>query len=107
MRDEEEKLLEAVKEQKDRKKKAEEKDNRDKPPALELQDRQTAADLMLSPDGTHVFDLVSARPARARTVIIPNYGNQSGHPAAIPARTPVGDAQNLTRLGVVNPGRRK
>ena len=34
MRDEEEKLLEAVKEQKDRKKKAEEKDKQDKLPAL-------------------------------------------------------------------------
>src|SRR5205085_2440398 len=58
MREEEEKLLEAVKEQKDRKKKADEKDKLEKLPALELQDRQTAVDLMLSPDDTHAFVLV-------------------------------------------------
>ncbi len=107
MRDEEEKLLEAVKEQKDRKKKAEEKDNRDKPPALELQDRQTAADLMLSPDDRHVFALVSERPAGARTVIIPNYVNESGYTEDIPGRTAVGDAQNRTLLAVLNLETRK
>ena len=71
IREEEEKLLDAVKEQKDRKKKADEKDKQDKLPALELQDRQTALDLMLSPDDTHVFVLVAERPAGARNVIVP------------------------------------
>src|SRR5258708_22012420 len=98
MRDEEEKLLEAVKEQKDRKKKAEEKDNRDKPPALELQDRQTAADLMLSPDDRHVFALVSERQAGPRTVSIPNYVNGTGYTGDKPGRTAGGHAQNRTRL---------
>ena len=64
MRDEEEKLLEAVKEQKDKKKKADEKDKLDKLPALELQDRQAAVDLMLSPDDTHAFVLVVRAPRR-------------------------------------------
>ena len=102
MRDEEEKLLEAVKEQKDRKKKAEEKDKLDKLPALELQDRQTAIDLMLSPDDTHAFVLVAERPAGARSVIVPNYVNETGYTEDIPGRTVVGDTQNRTLLAILN-----
>ena len=102
MRDEEEKLLEAVKEQKDKKKKAEEKDKQDKLPGLELQDRQAAVDLMLSPDDTHVFVLVSERPAGARSVIVPNYVNETGYTEDIPGRTAVGDAQNRTLLAIIN-----
>jgi dipeptidyl aminopeptidase/acylaminoacyl peptidase len=102
IREEEEKLLEAVKEQKDKKKKAEEKDKQDKLPVLELQDRQSAIDLMLSPDDTHVFVLVAERPAGARTVIVPNYVNETGYTEDIPGRTAVGDAQNRTLLAVLN-----
>jgi dipeptidyl aminopeptidase/acylaminoacyl peptidase len=102
MREEEEKLLEAVKEQKDKKKKAEDKDKLDKLPLLELQDRQTAVDLMLSPDDTHVFVLVSERPAGARTVIVPNYVNETGYTEDINGRTAVGDAQNRTLLAILN-----
>jgi dipeptidyl aminopeptidase/acylaminoacyl peptidase len=102
MRDEEEKLLEAVKEQKDRKKRAEEKDRQDKLPAFELQDRQSAIDLMLSPDDTHVFVLVAERPAGARNVIVPNFVNETGYTEDIPGRTAVGDTQSRTLLAVLN-----
>jgi dipeptidyl aminopeptidase/acylaminoacyl peptidase len=102
MREEEEKLLDAVKEQKDRKKKADEKDKLDKLPALELQDRQTAIDLMLSPDDTHVFVLVGERPAGARNVIVPSYVNETGYTEDIPGRTAVGDTQNRALLAILN-----
>jgi dipeptidyl aminopeptidase/acylaminoacyl peptidase len=102
IRDEQEKLLEVIKEQKEDKKKAEAKAKLDKLPALELQDRQTAADLMLSPDGTHVFVLVSERPAGARNIIVPNYVTETGYAEDIPGRTAVGDAQNRTLLAVMN-----
>ena len=102
MRDEEEKLLDAVREQKDKKKKAEEKDKQDKLPGLELQDRQAAVDLMLSPDDTHVFVLVSERPAGARSAIVPNYVNETGYTEDIPGRTAVGDTQNRTLLAIIN-----
>ena len=59
IRDEEEKLLEAVREQKDKKKKADDKEAKDKLPAFDLQDRQSAVDLMLSPD-----DIARLRPRR-------------------------------------------
>jgi dipeptidyl aminopeptidase/acylaminoacyl peptidase len=102
IREEEEKLLEAVKEAKDRKKRADEKDKQDKLPGLELQERQTATDLMLSPDDTHVFVLVSERPAAARTVVVPNWVNETGYVEDIPGRTAVGDAQNRLLLAVLN-----
>ena len=102
IREEQEKLLEVIKEQKEKKKKAEDKDKQDKLPALELQDRQSAADLMLSPDDTHVFVLVSERPAGARNVIVPNYVTETGYAEDIPGRTAVGDTQNRTLLAVMN-----
>jgi dipeptidyl aminopeptidase/acylaminoacyl peptidase len=102
IRDEQEKLLDVIKDQKQQKKKAEEKARQDKLPALELQDRQTAADLMLSPDDTHVFVLVSERPAGARNIIVPNYVTETGYAEDIPGRTAVGDAQNRTLLAVIN-----
>ena len=102
IRDEQEKLLEVIKEQKDKKKKAEDKDKQDKLPALELQDRQTATDLMLSPDDTHVFVLVSERPTGARNIIVPNYVTETGYAEDIPGRTAVGDTQNRTLLAVMN-----
>src|SRR5262249_55164973 len=79
IRGEEEKLLDAVREQKDKKQKADEKDKQDKLPALELQERQNAIDLMLSPDDAHVFVLVAERPMGARTVIVPNWVNETGY----------------------------
>jgi dipeptidyl aminopeptidase/acylaminoacyl peptidase len=102
IRDEQEKLLEAVKEQKDKKKKADEKDKLDKLPALELQDRQSAVDLMLSPDDTHVYVLVSERPVGARNVIVPNYVTETGYTEDINGRTAVGDSQNRALLAIMN-----
>ncbi len=102
IRGEEEKLLDAVREQKEKKQKADEKDKQDKLPGLELQDRQNAVDLMLSPDNTHVFVLVSERPAGARNVIVPNWVNETGYVEDINGRTVVGDAQNRTLLAVMN-----
>ena len=102
IRDEQEKLLEVIKEQKEQKKKADERAKQDKLPSLELQDRQSATDLMLSPDDTHVFVLVSERPAGARNIIVPNYVTETGYAEDIPGRTAVGDAQNRTLLAVMN-----
>ena len=82
--------------------KADDKDKQDKLPAIELQDRQSAIDLMLSPDDAHVFVLVSERPVGARTVIVPNWVNETGYVEDINGRTAVGDAQNRTLLAVLN-----
>ena len=102
LRDEEEKLIEYVRTQKEQKKKDEEKEKKDKLPAFELQDRQSAVDLMLSPDDTHVFVLVSERPAGAKNTIVPNYVTDTGYTEDIPGRTNVGDTQDRRLLGVLN-----
>jgi dipeptidyl aminopeptidase/acylaminoacyl peptidase len=107
IRDEEEKLLEAVHEQKEKKKKADDKEAKDKLPTFDLQDRQSAVDLMLSPDDTHVFVLVAERPAGARNVVVPNYVNETGYTEDIQGRTAVGDTQDRRLLAVLNLKTRK
>ena len=66
IRDEEEKLIGYLRQQKEEKQRSEEKAKLLKLPAFELQDRQNAADLMLSPDGAHVFILVNERASGAK-----------------------------------------
>jgi dipeptidyl aminopeptidase/acylaminoacyl peptidase len=102
LRDQEEQLLDAVKEAHDRKQKADDKEKQEKLPALELQDRQTVVDLMLSPDETHVFAVVGERPAGARTVVVPSWVNETGYVEDIPGRTAVGDTQNRLLLAIIN-----
>lgn len=102
IRDEEEKLIEFLREKKEQKKKAEEKADRDKLPALELQERQSALDLMLSPDATHVFVVVAERPAGAKNTVVPNYVTETGYTEDIPGRSNVGDAQDRRLLAVLN-----
>ena len=97
IREEEEKLLDYVREQKEKKKKTEEKEKADK-----LQDRQSAADLRLSPDETHVFILVAERPAGTKNTIVPNYVTETGYTEDIPGRTNVGDTQDRRLLAVLN-----
>ena len=102
LREEEEKLIGFIREQREDKQKAEARAKADKLPAFELQDRQSAADLMLSPDDTHVFILVGERPAGAKNTIVPNYVTESGYTEDIPARTNVGDTQDRRLLAVLN-----
>jgi dipeptidyl aminopeptidase/acylaminoacyl peptidase len=100
--EEEARLIEFVREQKEQKKKNEEKAKKDKLPTFELQDRQTVSDLMLSPDDTHVYVLVSERPAGSKSTIVPNYVTETGYTEDIPARTNVGDTQDRRLLAVLN-----
>ena len=102
IRDEEEKLLDFVREQNEKKKKAEEKEKADKLPSFELQDRQSTADLMLSPDESHVFILVAERPAGSKNTIVPSYVTETGYTEDIPGRSNVGDTQDRRLLAVLN-----
>jgi dipeptidyl aminopeptidase/acylaminoacyl peptidase len=99
---EEEKLIEFIREQNERRKKREEEEKKERLPPLELADRQTALDLMLSPDDTHVFVIVAERPAGAKAAIVPNYVTTSGYTEDIQARTNVGDTQERRLLAVLN-----
>ena len=102
IRDEEEKLIGYLRQQKEEKQRAEAKAKLLKLPAFELQERQSAADLMVSPDGIHVFILVNERPAGAKNTIVPNYVTETGYTEDIPGRTNVGDTQERRLLAILN-----
>ena len=99
---EEPKLIEHTRIEAEKKKKAEEKDKANALPKFELAERQSATDLQLSPDGTHVFILVVERPDAAKRPNVPNYVTESSYTEDIPARTFVGDAQDNRSLAVMN-----
>ncbi|HET7220737.1 MAG TPA: prolyl oligopeptidase family serine peptidase [Vicinamibacterales bacterium] len=102
IRDEEEKLIDFLEKQKAEKKKAEEDQKKTKLPSFELQDRQTAADLMLAPDDTHVFIVVNERAVGVKNTIVPNYVTESGYTEDIPGRSNVGDTQDRRLLAILN-----
>jgi len=102
LRDEEEKLIEYLRTQKEQKQKDEDKAKKDKLPTFELQDRQSAVDLILSPDDIHVFIVVAERPTGAKNTIVPNYVTETGYTEDIPGRSNVGDTQDRRLLAVLN-----
>src|SRR5437867_10490813 len=99
---EEQKLIDHTRVEAEKKKKTEEKDKARALPKLELADRQTATDLQLSPDGTHVFVIVTERTDSAKRPNVPNYVTESSYTEDIPARTFVGDAQDKRTLSIMN-----
>lgn len=102
IKDEEAKLIEHTRTEAEKKKRAEEKDKARALPKLELAERQTAADLQLSPDGKHVFILIVERADAAKRPNVPNYVTASSYTEDIPARPFVGDAQDSRSLAVMN-----
>ena len=103
IREEEQKLIDHVRKEAEERKKREEEAKKDSPPRFELAGpQQSAADLMLSPDETHVFIVVNERPQGAKNTIVPNYVTQSGYVEDIPARTNVGDTQDRRLLAILN-----
>jgi len=97
-----EKLIQHTRVEEEKKKKADEKKKARELPKLELQDRQTAQDLQLSPDGTHVFVIITERAEAAKRAEVPNYVTDSGYVEPITGRTMVGDAQDKRLLAIMN-----
>ena len=102
IKEEEEKLIDYIRQQSEQRKKREQEQKKEALPKLELQERQSASDLMLSPDDVHVFVLVTERAAGAKSTIVPNYVTSTGYTEDIQARTNVGDAQDRRLLAVLN-----
>jgi dipeptidyl aminopeptidase/acylaminoacyl peptidase len=102
LKEEAETLIEFLRDQAERKRKAEEKEKKFKATAIELQERQTAVDFLLSPDDKRVFMLVAERAEGAKTTVVPNYVTASGYTEDIPARPNVGDTQERRLLAIVN-----
>jgi dipeptidyl aminopeptidase/acylaminoacyl peptidase len=99
---EEQKLIEHTRIQAERKKKAEDKEQAYALPKFELSERQSATDLLLSPDDQHVFMLIVERNDAAKRTNVPNYVTESSYTEDIPARTFVGDPQDKRLLAVMN-----
>ncbi|MGH9350355.1 MAG: prolyl oligopeptidase family serine peptidase [Vicinamibacterales bacterium] len=99
IKEEELKLLEAVKEAAERRKRNEEKEKRNALPKFDLQERQSVADAALA-EGEVLYLLITERPANLKTAIVPNYVTESAYTEDITTRTKVGDTQNKTRLAV-------
>ena len=99
---EEQELIEHTRVGEEKKKKADEKKKEHALPKFELQERQSATDLQLSPDGKHVFIIVTDRAETAKRAEVPNYVTDTGYTEDIAARVKVGDAQDKRLLVVMN-----
>jgi dipeptidyl aminopeptidase/acylaminoacyl peptidase len=99
---EEQKLIEHTRVEAEKKKKTEEKEKAHALPKYELAERQSATDLQLSPDGKHVFIVLTERTETAKRPNVPNYVTESSYTEDIPARSFVGDAQDKRTLAVLN-----
>ena len=99
---EEEKLIEHTRVEAEKKKRKDEKEKAHALPKYELAERQSATDLQLSPDGKHVFILLTERTDTAKRANVPNFVTESSYTEDIPVRTFVGDAQDRRTLAVMN-----
>lgn len=77
-----------------------EKENPRKP--LKLAPRQSAANLLLSPDQTYVLATIVERAADAKSTIVPNFVTEGGYTEDIPSRTNVGDTPGKSRMALIN-----
>jgi dipeptidyl aminopeptidase/acylaminoacyl peptidase len=102
LKEEEQKLIEYVKEQAEQKKKEEERRLREGLPKVDLKEGQSATDLALSPDEEHVFIIVSERAQGAKIADVPTYVTDSSYSEMIQTRTNVGDAQERRLLAILN-----
>jgi len=101
LKQEEEKLIERVREDAEKKKKDEEKKKKAALPKLELKEGQTVSDAALAPDDDHVYLLVAEKAEGAKTAQVPNYVTESAYTEDIATRTKVGDVQEKRRLAIL------
>jgi len=103
LRDEEQKLLDIIRERAEQRKKTEAEREKEALPRLEISARQTVSDIQLSPDGRYAWVSVTERPAQQpKTADVPNYVTESAYAEMIQTRTNVGDAQSHGRLAVID-----
>jgi len=101
LKEEEQKLLDWVAAETERRKRREALERARALPRFDLTDRQAVADAAVSADGKFAYLVVSDR-AQARTAQVPRFVSESAFTEEINARTKVGDAQDGRRLAVLN-----
>jgi len=103
LKKEERGLLDAVREKAEQREEQEKKrKEREQRKPFNLPTGQNAINLNLSPDGKYVIATISEPGTGATNTIVPNFVTESGYTEDIPGRTKVGDAQNRTRLVIID-----
>src|SRR5437764_4629131 len=103
LKKEERGLLDAVRERAEQREEQEKKrKEREKRKPFNIATGQNVINLNLSPDGKYVIATVSEPATGSKNTIVPNFVTESGYTEDIPGRTKVGDAQNRTRLVIIN-----
>ena len=103
LKKEEKELLDVVKRRAQRREEDEAKRKRDNPrKPFQLQARQSAANLQLSPDEKSVLALVTESSEGGKNTIVPNYITESAYSEDIQSRAKVGDVQPRVRLAIIS-----
>ena len=103
LKKEERELLEVIKQRARRREEQEEKRKRENPrKPFDLQPRQSAVSLQLSPDQKYVVATIVTGGERSKNTIVPNYVTESAFTEDISSRTKVGDNQSRSRLAVIS-----
>ena len=103
LKKEERSLIEAVRERAEQREEQEKKrKERDKRKPHNLPAGNNVANLNLSPDGKYVIAAFSQTATGVKNIIVPNYVTESAYTEEINGGTKVGDAQQRTRLAVIN-----
>jgi dipeptidyl aminopeptidase/acylaminoacyl peptidase len=101
LKDEEQRLLDWVAQEAERRQRREARDQARALPKFELAERQSVVDAALLADETHALLVLSER-AQARASQVPRWVSESAYVEDIAARTKVGDAQDRRRLAILN-----
>src|SRR5215813_158933 len=100
---EERTLLDAVRERAEQREEQDKKrKEREKRKAFNVPTGQNVINFNLSPDGKYVIAAVTEPATGAKNTIVPNYVTESAYTEDIPGRSKVGDAQNRTRLVIID-----
>src|SRR5439155_8146841 len=103
LKKEERGLLDAVREKAEQREEQEKKrKEREKRKPFNVPTGQNVINLNLAPDGKVVIATISEPATGAKNTIVPNFVTESGYTEDIPGRTKVGDAQNRSRLVIIN-----
>jgi len=103
LKKEERALIDAVRERAEQREEQEKKrKEREKRKPFSIPTGQNAVSLNLSPDGKYVLATISEPASGAKNTIVPNYVTESAYTEDIPGRSKVGDAQNRTRLVIID-----
>ena len=102
LRQEEARLLDAVRERRDRRAREQIEIKARAIPKLELRQGERVNDLVLSPDDRHVFVLIEDKVSGPRRSDVAAYVTESAYVEMVPGRPHVGEPEDRTRLAILD-----